>query len=135
MAETISFEKAKEAVRELTRRAEEMLNDPNKVEDMLQKLEAKMKSVPTIGEALSRLPLMISMIRAYIRKEYTEVPTKTIASMLGAVLYLLVSKDLIPDRTPIIGLADDIAIGGVALKLNENELNAYSKWRKDHGIA
>ena len=33
MAETISFEKAKEAVRELTARAEEMLNDPNKVEE------------------------------------------------------------------------------------------------------
>jgi uncharacterized membrane protein YkvA (DUF1232 family) len=135
MAETISFEKAKEVVRELTGRAEEMLKDPSKVEEMLQRLEARMKAVPTIGESLSRLPLMISMIRAYVRKEYTEVPPKTIASMLGAVLYLLISKDLIPDKTPIIGLADDIAVGGVALKLNEYELNEYSKWREQHGIA
>ena len=135
MAETISFEKAKEVVRELTSRAEEMLKDPSKVEEMLQRLEARMKAVPTIGESLSRLPLMISMIRAYVRKEYTEVPPKTIASMLGAVLYLLISKDLIPDKTPIIGLADDIAVGGVALKLNEYELNDYSKWREQHGIA
>ncbi|MBR0417239.1 MAG: DUF1232 domain-containing protein [Firmicutes bacterium] len=135
MAETISFEKAKEVVRELTSRAEEMLKDPSKVEEMLQRLEARMKAVPTIGESLSRLPLMISMIRAYVRKEYTEVPPKTIASMLGAVLYLLISKDLIPDKTPIIGLADDIAVGGVALKLNEYELNEYSKWREQHGIA
>ena len=135
MAETISFEKAKEVVRELTGRAEEMLKDPSKVEEMLQRLEARMKAVPTLGESLSRLPLMISMIRAYVRKEYTEVPPKTIASMLGAVLYLLISKDLIPDKTPIIGLADDIAVGGVALKLNEYELNEYSKWREQHGIA
>ena len=135
MAENISFEKAKEAVRELTGRAEEMLKDPSKVEEMLQQLEAKMKAVPTIGEALSRLPLMISMIRAYIRKEYTAVPTKTIASMLGAVLYLLIGKDLIPDRTPLIGLADDIAAVGVALKLNEAELNTYSAWRIEQGIA
>ncbi len=135
MAENISFEKAKEAVRELTGRAEEMLKDPSKVEEMLQQLEAKMKAVPTIGEALSRLPLMISMIRAYIRKEYTAVPTKTIASMLGAVLYLLIGKDLIPDRTPLIGLADDIAAVGVALKLNEGELNTYSAWRIEQGIA
>ena len=135
MAENISFEKAKEAVRELTGRAEEMLKDPSKVEEMLQQLEAKMKAVPTIGEALSRLPLMISMIRAYIRKEYTAVPTKTIASMLGAVLYLLIGKDLIPDRTPLIGLADDIAVVGVALKLNEAELNTYSAWRIEQGIA
>ena len=135
MADTISFEKAKEVIRDLTGRAEEMLNDPSKVEEMLQRLEAKMKTVPAIGESLSRLPLMISMIRAYIRKEYTAVPPKTIASMLGAVLYLLISKDLIPDKTPLIGLVDDIAIGGVALKLNENELNAYSQWREANGIA
>ena len=135
MAETISFEKAKEVIRELTDRAEAMMQDPTQVEDMLQRLEARMKAVPTIGESLSRLPLMISMIRAYIRKEYTAVPPKTIASMLGSVLYLLISKDLIPDKTPIIGLVDDIAIGGVALKLNENELNAYSQWRSDNGLA
>ncbi len=135
MADTISFEKAKEVIRDLTGRAEEMLNDPSKVEEMLQRLEARMKAVPAIGESLSRLPLMISMIRAYIRKEYTAVPPKTIASMLGAVLYLLISKDLIPDKTPLIGLVDDIAIGGVALKLNENELNAYSQWREANGIA
>ncbi len=135
MADTISFEKAKEVIRDLTGRAEEMLNDPSKVEEMLQRLEARMKAVPAIGESLSRLPLMISMIRAYIRKEYTAVPPKTIASMLGAVLYLLISKDLIPDKTPLIGLVDDIAIGGVALKLNENELSAYSQWREANGIA
>ncbi len=135
MAETISFEKAKEVIRQLTGQAEEMLNDPSKVEEMLQRLEAKMKTVPTIGESLARLPLMISMIRAYIRKEYTVVPPKTIASMLGAVLYLLISRDLIPDKTPLIGLVDDIAIAGVALKLNEPELNAYSQWRVDNGIA
>ncbi|MBO4818729.1 MAG: DUF1232 domain-containing protein [Firmicutes bacterium] len=135
MAETISFEKAKEVIRDLTGQAEEMLNDPSKVEEMLQRLEARMKAVPTIGESLSMLPLMISMIRAYIRKEYTAVPPKTIASMLGSVLYLLISKDLIPDKTPIIGLIDDIAIGGVALKLNEQELNAYSQWRIDNGLA
>ena len=135
MAETISFEKAKEVIRDLTGQAAEMLNDPSKVEEMLQRLEARMKAVPTIGESLSMLPLMISMIRAYIRKEYTAVPPKTIASMLGSVLYLLISKDLIPDKTPIIGLIDDIAIGGVALKLNEQELNAYSQWRIDNGLA
>ena len=135
MAETISFEKAKEVIRDLTGQAEEMLNDPSKVEEMLQRLEARMKAVPTIGESLSMLPFMISMIRAYIRKEYTAVPPKTIASMLGSVLYLLISKDLIPDKTPIIGLIDDIAIGGVALKLNEQELNAYSQWRIDNGLA
>jgi uncharacterized membrane protein YkvA (DUF1232 family) len=129
MAATISFEKTKEVLRNLTAQAEEMLNDPDKVEKMLQDLEARMRTVPKVGDTLALLPLMISMIRAYVRKEYTEVSKKTIASMMGAGLYLLVGRDLIPDKTPIIGLFDDIAVLGAALKLSEKELNDYSAWR------
>ena len=129
MAVTISFEKTKEVLRNLTAQAEEMLNDPDKVEKMLQDLEARMRTVPKVGDTLALLPLMISMIRAYVRKEYTEVSKKTIASMMGAGLYLLVGRDLIPDKTPIIGLFDDIAVLGAALKLSEKELNDYSAWR------
>ncbi|MBQ9912524.1 MAG: DUF1232 domain-containing protein [Firmicutes bacterium] len=129
MAATISFEKTKEVLRNLTAQAEEMLNDPDKVEKMLQDLEARMRTVPKVGDTLALLPLMISMIRAYVRKEYTEVSKKTIASMMGAGLYLLVGRDLIPDKTPIVGLFDDIAVLGAALKLSEKELNDYSAWR------
>ncbi len=135
MDNIIDLEKAKSILGGYAAQAQEMLKDGSKVESALQALVAKMKEIPAIGEGLSRLPLMISMIRAYIRKEYTVVPPKTIASMLGAVLYLLISRDLIPDKTPLIGLVDDIAIAGVALKLNEPELNAYSQWRVDNGIA
>ena len=129
MAATISFEKTKEVLRNLTAQAEEMLNDPDKVEKMLQDLEARMRTVPKVGDTLALLPLMISMIRAYVRKEYTEVSKKTIASMMGAGLYLLVGRDLIPDKTPIVGLFDDIAVLGAALKLSEKDLNDYSAWR------
>ena len=129
MAATISFEKTKEVLKNLTAQAEEMLNDPDKVEKMLQDLEARMRTVPKVGDTLALFPLMISMIRAYVRKEYTEVSKKTIASMMGAGLYLLVGRDLIPDKTPIIGLFDDIAVLGAALKLSEKELNDYSAWR------
>ena len=60
----ISFDKAKEILGGFTAQAQDMLKDGSKVEAALQALEAKMKEIPTIGEGLSRLPLMISMIRA-----------------------------------------------------------------------
>ena len=126
----ISFDKAKEILGGFTAQAQDMLKDGSKVEAALQALEEKMKEIPTIGEGLSRLPLMISMIRAYITKEYTEVSPKVVASMLCAVLYLLKGKDLIRDDIPVVGLVDDIAVAGAAFMLSEKELDAYAAWRE-----
>ena len=126
----ISFDKTKDILGGFTAQAQDMLKDGSKVETALQTLEEKMKEIPTIGEGLSRLPLMISMIRAYITKEYTEVSPKVVASMLCAVLYLLKGKDLIRDDIPVVGLVDDIAVAGAAFMLCEKEMNAYAAWRE-----
>lgn len=126
----ISFDKAKDILGGFTAQAQDMLKDGSKVEAALEALEAKMKEIPTIGEGLSKLPLMISMIRAYITKEYTEVSPKVVASMLCAVLYLLKGKDLIRDDIPVVGLVDDIAVAGAAFMLSEKELDAYAAWRE-----
>ena len=135
MATEFNMDKAKEVIDGLKGQAEDLVKDPSKVEELLQKLEAKLKDVPTVGEHLARLPLMISMIRSYIRKEYTNVSNKVIVTMVAAVLYPLVGKDIIPDKAFVIGYIDDIAVMGVALKLCENELNDYSAWRVENGIA
>lgn len=126
----ISFDKAKEILGGFTAQAQDMLKDGSKVEEALQALEEKMKEIPTIGEGLSRLPLMISMIRAYITKEYTEVSPKVVASMLCAVLYLVKGRDLIRDDIPVVGLVDDLAVAGAAFMLSEKELDAYAAWRE-----
>ena len=129
----ISLEKAKEILSSFTSQAEELLKNPAKVEELLQQLENKMKEIPTVGEYVSRLPLMISMIRAYIRKEYTAVSPKVIVTMVAAVIYLLLGKDLIPDKTPIVGYADDLAVFVTAFALVDPELNAYAQWRGEQG--
>ena len=64
-----------------------------------------------------------------IRIRYTVVSPKVIACLVGAILYMLNKKDLIPDYIPIIGIADDLAVMGLALKLSEPELKAFAEWR------
>ena len=125
----MDLEKAKEALAGFAGQAEELLKDPNKLEELLQQFEAKLKEVPTVGEALSRLPLMVSMIRSYITKEYTQVSPKVIISMVAAIIYLLKGKDVIPDNIPVVGYVDDLAVFAAAFMLDEAELNAYSQWR------
>ena len=128
-----NLDKAKEILANYTAQAEELLQNPAKVEELLQQLENKIKEIPSVGEYVSRLPLMISMIRGYIRKEYTAVSPKVIVSLVAAVIYLLLGKDLIPDKTPIIGYADDLAVFVAAFALAAPELDAYAQWRAENG--
>ena len=109
--------------------AEEILRNPSKVDGILMQLEEKLKAVPVIGSTLSDLPLMIAMVKAWIKKDYTVVSPKVIACLVGAVLYLIKKKDLISDSIPIVGHVDDLAVMGLALKLSEKELKAFAEWR------
>ena len=125
----MNMEQAQELLDKGVEEAEEVIQNPSKVDEILLQLEAKLKEVPAIGSTLADLPLMISMVKAWIKKEYTEVSPKVIACLVGAVIYLLKKKDLISDSIPIVGIVDDIAVLGLALKLSEPELKAYAEWR------
>ena len=131
----MDFEKAKEALAGLTGQAEDLIRDTGKLEALLQELEQKLQEFPTVGTALSKVPLMISMIRSYITKEYTVVSPKVIITLVAAVIYLLKGKDLLPDNIPVLGYADDIAVFAAAFMLDEPELTAYEQWRTENGLA
>ena len=69
------------------------------------------------------------MVKSYITKEYSDVSPKVIATMVAAFLYLVKKKDIIPDNIPVLGMADDLAVLGLALKLSEPELAAFKDFR------
>ena len=125
----LNMEMVKGWLDKTTSAAQDIIKNPSNVDDILMQLEEKLKAVPTIGETLADLPLMIAMVKAWITKEYTEVSPKVIACLVGAFLYLIKKKDLIPDSIPVIGIADDLAVLGLALKLSEPELKAFAQWR------
>ena len=129
------MERAQEVLDNEIAEAEAVLQNPSKVDDILLQLEEKLKAVPIIGSTLSDLPLMIAMIKAWIKKDYTVVSPKVIACLVGAVLYLIKKKDLISDSVPIVGHVDDLAVLGLALKLSEKELKAFAEWRAGQATA
>ena len=131
----MDLEKAKEALAQFTGQAEELIRDPGKIEALLQQFEARIKDLPVAGDALSRVPLMVSMIRSYITGEYTAVSPKVIVTLVAAVIYLLKGKDLIPDHIPVVGYADDLAVFAAAFLIDEPELSAYAQWRAESGKA
>ena len=134
MANPINMDKAKEALTGFQEKAEELLKDGSKVEEILKKAEEAIKDVPGVGTALAKFPLMLNMIRSYISKDYTAVSTKVVVTMLCALLYLLSGKDLIPDSKPVIGMVDDVAVITAAFMLCGPALDAYAKWREEQGL-
>ena len=122
--------KVEELLGECSAKAKDLLSEEGKVEEVLKSAEKTLSEIPGVGDKIAKLPLMFSMIRSYVTKEYTDVSPKVVASMVGAFLYLVSGKDLIPDKIPVIGLADDLGVLALALKLNESELNTYSAWRE-----
>lgn len=114
--------------------AEAVLKDENKMDRFLQKLEKKLKTVPVAGNALAYVPLMMSLVRSYVKKEYTEPPVTTMISIVMALLYFLSPIDLIPDTIPGAGYIDDAVIISGCLALARTDLEDYRIWRREQGL-
>lgn len=111
-----------------TAEAKSFISNPAQLNGLLAQAEEKLRAIPGIGETVSGLPVLVSMVKSWISREY-EVQPKVLVTVVASLLYLLKGKDLISDKIPVIGMTDDIAVLGFALKLIEPELNAYKAWR------
>ena len=112
--------------------AYDFINNPSRLDRLLLDVEGMLRSIPNIGETVSGLPVMIAMVKSWVKREY-EVQPKVLATIVAALLYLVKGKDVIPDHIPVIGLADDTAVLVAALKFIEPELNDYRAWRDSRG--
>ena len=117
-----------EILNKATVEAKDFINNPSRLDQLLFNVEATLNKVPVIGESVSELPTMIAMVKSWIKKEY-DVSYKVLATMVGAFIYAVKDKDIIPDNIPLVGRADDIAVIGLALKFVEPEVKAYKAWR------
>jgi uncharacterized membrane protein YkvA (DUF1232 family) len=113
-------------------KAEKVLNDGDKLERLLQRLEKKLKLLPAVGDALSNIPIMVSLVRSYIKKEYTDIPIGSIIAIISAIAYFVSPVDLLPDSIPLIGLVDDVAVVAACLKLVGSDVAEYVKWRAEN---
>ena len=119
-----SFRKSKKAAEDLLRNGK-----PDDVERVLLKLEKKLAEIPKIGDKLAHIPVLISMVRSFIRKEYTALPIGSAVAALTALIYFLSPVDLIPDAVPVIGYLDDAAVLAIVWTLIESDVEAYLEWR------
>lgn len=126
----ITLEKAKEELNNRKSEAETLLKDKDKLEKFLNELEEKLKKVPKVGEHLSYVPVLISLVRSYINKEYTDISVPAIVLTVSALIYVLSPIDIIPDGVPLLGFIDDGLIVMACLTYIEVEVKDYIAWRE-----
>ncbi|MEA4921421.1 MAG: DUF1232 domain-containing protein [Clostridiaceae bacterium] len=131
--EEFTDEELKEALDNRKEEAEEYVKDPEKFERFVERLEKKLKKIPKFGEYASDIACMISLIRSYIKKEYTDIPIGSIVGITSALVYIVTPWDLIPDAVPVIGYADDLAVIMFALRMVHTDIEEYKVWRKEKG--
>ena len=135
MDNTFSMEQAKEVLDRGVQEAQELVQDPSKMEELFGQLQEKLQTIPGVGDLMKDIPLTIELVKSYITQEYTEISPKVIFSLVSAFIYLLKKKDLIRDNIPLLGYADDLAVLGVALKAVEPELEAFAAWKRGEAPA
>ena len=108
-----------------------ILNDPGKVDQIIEEVQKRLGDFPgSMKDIVKDVPVLIRMIKGYITGTYKDISPKVIASMLGALLYLVKGKDIIPDYIPVLGLVDDAAVLAVAIRINRKELDAFQAWER-----
>ena len=113
-------------------KAKAFIDDDERTENLLRDFEEKLKLIPKIGNRAADIAVMISMIRAYVKKQYTEVPIGTILLAVAALIYVVNPWDLIPDYILGVGFIDDAAALAAVLQAIHMDLQKYKQWQKDN---
>ena len=130
---SVSETQAAEILAHGKEKAAALLKDGDKMERFLQQLENKLNLIPLVGDKLATVPILASLLRSYVKKEYQDIPTGSLLAIISALLYFVSPIDLIPDSIPLLGYTDDAAVVAVCWKLVWSDAEDYKKWRERTG--
>ncbi len=123
----------KQAVQELQKgyqKAENLLKDDAKIETFLEKIERKLKWIPFLAQEFKNIPIMISMVRSYLKRDYTKIPKRTILAIVSALIYFLSPIDVVPDWIPFFGQMDDALVIATCWNWVNKDIEDYRVWKK-----
>ncbi len=103
--------------------------DVEKVIKQSSKIKSKLESNSRFKKFLGEGKVMLSLIKDYWKKDYTEIPWYALTAIVFALLYVLNPLDLSPDYIPVIGYIDDATVFSFALTLVSKDLTAYRNWK------
>ncbi|UTC64534.1 DUF1232 domain-containing protein [Treponema sp. OMZ 788] len=85
-----------------------------------------------LSQFFDDIKTMCAMAKAWTKKDYREIPFKTIGMIILTLVYVFSPVDIIPDVIPGVGLLDDAAIVGLCIAAARNDINDFRIWASHH---
>lgn len=120
------FNRAKEQAVEFTK-------DPEKLNSLLQKADAKarLRKRGALDEVWVSLMTLFRMLRAYGSGAYRRIPVKTLIAMISSIIYFVMPFDFIPDIMLMFGFMDDAALIAWTVKSIKTDIDQFAVWEAD----
>lgn len=114
-------------------KAEEYLNDPNKLRVLARKASATAAALGEDGpltKIWEELTVLFRLLRHVYSGSYTHFPTRSLLLVVAGLLYFVWPIDLVPDAILVFGWLDDVALLGFVLRSIKLDLDAFRQWER-----
>lgn len=129
-------EKSPKGFASAKKKAKEYVKDKEKAERLINEAFQKAKANQgQLKDIWGNLTVLFHLIKAWVTREYKEVPVQTMLFAIGAVIYFLNPFDLIPDFL-LGGYVDDAGVVAFVIKSIFDDIEKFKKWEKAvNGVA
>ena len=128
-ADTAGKTKGSESFKKAKSKAEDYVNDPEKLNALIDKASRKATSKKGPLDGIwAQLTACFRLIRAYAKGTYRDIPWYSIVMIVASVIYFVMPIDLIPDFLVGFGLLDDAALLGWSVKTFSSDIDHFLEW-------
>ncbi|MEN6528556.1 MAG: DUF1232 domain-containing protein [Anaerolineaceae bacterium] len=94
-------------------------------DDAVKKAKVYEKNREPLEEVWIYLTAFFRLLKAYIRKDYRDITLVSMVLVISAIIYFVMSIDLIPDILPG-GFIDDVTVIGFVVKTDKGRFGQLS---------
>lgn len=116
------------------REGERLSRRPDLAERVADRARERMRRYgDRLGGAVDELRSLVRLVKAWASGEYRQVPLRSIAAAIGALVYFLMPLDAIPDFIFAFGFLDDAAVISQVVYFIRRDLAAFRDWEESTG--
>ena len=93
-----------------------------------KKAEQMAKESSFLRQYWKDIKTSFALLKDWYMGNYTKIPFRMVASIAGAMLYLVSPLDVVPDWLPFGGLLDDALILAAVFTMSRRDLDDYLAW-------
>lgn len=112
-------------------KTEALLENKEKLSKMIVDAKDKANSKKEkLKDVWSDLQTLLRLVQAWWKKDYQEIPWKTILYAASALVYFVSPLDFIPDFIPIAGFLDDITVITFVVGSIKKDIVKFKEWEE-----